>query len=257
MNHTPTWNSDTNFNIGEIEFLMAYKPEDLHLLQTTNERFLLGKNRTMVENIISLRNTEDIKNIIDIGIFKGGSVALYALLFNPEKLVGIEYFINPIIPLKNFIAKYNFENRISTYYGINQADKDELKKIIGLEFPNTKVDLIIDDASHYYHETKASFESLFPLLRPGGIYIIEDWGWAHWAGDEWQKCKYFPSNMPSLTNLLIELSMLCASRPDIVSSLNIEYSAITVRRGTAQIDSSAFKLEKEYLNRGKKFEAKM
>jgi hypothetical protein len=47
--------------------------------------------------------------------------------------------------------------------------------------------------------------------------------------------------------------MLCASRPDIVSSLNIEHSAITVRRGTAQIESSDFKMEKEYLNRGKRF----
>jgi hypothetical protein len=42
------------------------------------------------------------------------------------------------------------------------------------------LDLVIDDASHIYGPTKASFQALFPLLRPGGLYLIEDWAWAHW-----------------------------------------------------------------------------
>jgi SAM-dependent methyltransferase len=253
MRHNPIWHSDTNFSLAGTDFLMAYDPEDLNRLHTTDKRFLLGKSRSMVESMVAMRDSETIKKIIDIGIYKGGSVALYALLFNPEKLVGIEYLKDPIIPLNDFIVKNKFEQKISNYYDTNQADKNELKKIVDFEFANKEVDLIIDDASHHYPETKASFESLFPILRPGGIYIIEDWGWAHWAGDEWQKSKYFPANMPSLTNLLIEISMLCASRPDVVSSLKIEHSVITVRRGTAQLESTGFELEKEYLNRGMKF----
>ena len=38
---------------------------------------------------------------------------------------------------------------------------------------------MIDDASHLYEPSLASFETLFPLLRPGGTYIIEDWKWEH------------------------------------------------------------------------------
>jgi hypothetical protein len=40
------------------------------------------------------------------------------------------------------------------------------------------MNLVVDDASHTYEDTKASFETLFPLLQPGGIYAIEDWSWA-------------------------------------------------------------------------------
>ena len=40
-----------------------------------------------------------------------------------------------------------------------------------------RLDLVIDDASHELHATKASFETLFPLPRSGGWYIIEDWIW--------------------------------------------------------------------------------
>ena len=53
-----------------------------------------------------------------------------------------------------------------------------LRQIILRELAD-ELDLVVDDASHTYEETKASFEFLFPLLRPGGIYVIEDWSWAH------------------------------------------------------------------------------
>ena len=35
---------------------------------------------------------------------------------------------------------------------------------------------MIDDASHLLDPTRSSFDVLFPLLRPGGVYVIEDWG---------------------------------------------------------------------------------
>ena len=38
-------------------------------------------------------------------------------------------------------------------------------------------DIIIDDGAHTYSHTKASFDVLFnDYLKPGGIYVIEDWG---------------------------------------------------------------------------------
>jgi predicted O-methyltransferase YrrM len=36
-------------------------------------------------------------------------------------------------------------------------------------------DLFIDDASHKGHLTKATFNLLWPLVAPGGFYVIEDW----------------------------------------------------------------------------------
>ena len=58
---------------------------------------------------------------------------------------------------------------------IAQDDKLLLLKSIG--FPT----LIIDDASHINPLTIRSFEILWPLLQPGGLYIIEDTETSYWG----------------------------------------------------------------------------
>lgn len=59
-------------------------------------------------------------------------------------------------------------DRITTHI-CNQNDKTGLLKII-----TKPPDIIIDDASHISSLTIESFCILFPQLRPGGWYIIED-----------------------------------------------------------------------------------
>ena len=251
-NENLVWVNDQKFTLEGVEFFLTTDLEDLHKSQSTEGKFLLGKHRLMVEDIVALRRNEDIKRIIDIGIFKGGSMALYALIFAPKKLVGIEHSSIPEEQLEKFIQQRDWQDKVRSYYGTNQADVNRITKIVKAEFGDEPLDLVVDDASHYYVETRTSFELLFPLLRPGGIYIIEDWGWAHWQGDLWQKSQVFPSRMPSLTNLLLEICMLCASRPDLVASVQVESAVIKVRRGGATC-ANTFKLDRERLNRGKRF----
>jgi hypothetical protein len=69
-------------------------------------------------------------------------------------------------------------DRLKTYWGIDQGDRAALCEIVGREFDGP-IDLVIDDASHVYGPTRASFETLFPYLRQGGLYIIEDWQWSY------------------------------------------------------------------------------
>src|SRR5262249_37848129 len=39
------------------------------------------------------------------------------------------------------------------------------------------IDIVIEDASHVSHHQQIALASLFPLLRSGGIYVIEDLQW--------------------------------------------------------------------------------
>ena len=58
-----------------------------------------------------------------------------------------------------------------------QADGDRIRSTIRQEFGDTPLDMVIDDASHRYSTTRKAIEIAFPLLKTGGNYVIEDWGW--------------------------------------------------------------------------------
>ncbi len=78
------------------------------------------------------------------------------------------------------------------------------------------LDLVIDDASHMYEQTKRSFEILFPLLRPGGLYIIEDWSWGCWPSLP------LDFSLPHGTELLRLIAELSEATGSIARSLPVK-----------------------------------
>jgi hypothetical protein len=97
----------------------------------------------------------------------------------PQRIVAIELSREPAPLLMDYIEAYDMADTVRPYFGVNQADRARLAEIAADEFADAPLDLVIDDASHRYAESRASFETLFPLLRTGGVYIIEDWRWQH------------------------------------------------------------------------------
>ena len=109
------------------------------------------------------------KNIIlELGIGgyeykdRGGSgLRLWSDYFQNSKIFGLDMYDKSGIKLPA---------RTKIFQG-SQADGDFLTEIMNeVGIP----DVIIDDASHMNSLTIQSFRHLFPWLRPGGIYVIED-----------------------------------------------------------------------------------
>lgn len=74
---------------------------------------------------------------------------------------------------------------IKTYAG-SQEDRDLHQRIL-TENNISSFDIIIDDCSHIGGVTLNSYNALFPLLVPGGLYVVEDWGtgyWPEWPGGQ-------------------------------------------------------------------------
>jgi hypothetical protein len=94
---------------------------------------------------------------------------------------------------------------------------------------------VVDDASHTYEETKASFEILFPLLQPGGIYLIEDWSWAH--GPRYQSPDAPFSKRPALSNLLFEQIMLLASTY-LIAEIRVWHFLYLIRKAKSAVSGS-------------------
>ena len=249
------WEDDLHLKINDVSFNLSCDTNELQTGSSNNDSFLLGKPKEMVEKSFALGQQKEIKKIFEMGILQGGSVVLYDQIFTPEKMVAIEYVDKPVAALTNYTNKHRKSEIIRPYYGVNQADRSKMELILNAEFPDKDIDLIIDDASHLYDETRQAFNICFPYLKNGGLYVIEDWAWAHWSGDYWQKSNAYFNNRTALSNLLIELFMLAASCPNFIKDIIVEPSVITVTRGGGALPENEFNIEDHYLLRGKHFSA--
>ena len=110
-------------------------------------------------------------SLLELGIYKGGSLLMWRDYFKKGTIVGLD--IEPV-KIKDSI------DRVYIYQGLQQ-DKKILDRI-RIETAKDGFDIIIDDASHIGELTSISFWYLFDNhLKPGGIYVIEDWGSGYWG----------------------------------------------------------------------------
>jgi cephalosporin hydroxylase len=176
---------------------------------------------------------QECRRVLELGVYQGGSFVFLDQLLKPDKISAIELSMTPIPALDKYVAG-NAE-RTHLYYGTSQDDVKSLMEIVHRDFDG-ELDLVVDDASHFYEQTKASFKALFPLVRPGGMYIIEDWSWSFQdgfqnPGDHWY-------SVPSPANLMIDL-MEDMTRSGLILDVQVTRELLKIRR-TNVIEGSVF-----------------
>jgi predicted O-methyltransferase YrrM len=86
--------------------------------------------------------------------------------------------------LAEFLSARGLDDNVHPFYGVDQGNKRQFADLVDGQFGSESIDLVIDDASHLWDRTRASFEVLYPRLRPGGLFVIEDWATQYFIGEE-------------------------------------------------------------------------
>ena len=245
------WHDDEHLQIGDTSFLLTVDAGIWDTtIESTPEQFLLLKTSWLVQNTLQFL-PETVDNMIEFGIFKGGSIAMYEQLFSPARFVGVELMTDRVRALDCYLERRLASERVRLYYGTDQQDRQALKSIAHENFKDRPLDLVIDDASHFYEPAKTSLNVFLPLLRPGGVYLIEDWAWAHWQQgfEQYQvgsSTGYADQKSP-LTKLIFEAVMLAASYPGIISHVFIDSGRAFLTRGSEVITDENFDISDAYL----------
>ena len=241
-----TWLSEDSFVIDAVTFSFLEPPWDSQ--RSTEDHFVLLKTKFHLDSYAQYVQASAVNSILELGIYQGGSTVLFDKLYAPAKLLAIDISQEPTVPLESYVADDAKSHRIRTVYNMNQGSP-ELRKIAETEFPDG-IDLVVDDASHLYQQTKLSFNMLFPLVNPGKYYIIEDWAWAHSAGDYQEPDGQWAAE-PALTNLVFELLMLLGTERAGVQSIAANPAMIVIQR-SIDAPEAGFDVSERYVSRGKK-----
>ena len=105
--------------------------------------------------------------MLEIGVLGGGSLQIWQKFLGPAAtLVGVD--IAPAA-VKNAA---DFKVHIG-----DQADAEFLAEVAAESGP---FDIVVDDGGHEMDQQISSFATLYPLVREGGCYIVEDAFTSYW-----------------------------------------------------------------------------
>lgn len=111
--------------------------------------------------------------LLELGVHSGESLKTFATRFPRWRIIGVD--------IEDRKTDFSAFPNIVFALG-DQCDRAQLDAICNVHAPDG-LDAIIDDASHFGTWSLSSYNALFPHLKPGGLYFVEDWATGYW--DDW------------------------------------------------------------------------
>jgi len=138
----------------------------------TDKLYRHGYHRYYETHLNPYRAVDGLR-LLEIGADSGISLGAWLKYFaNPATVQGVAYHVD-VESAKETACKLMPEQcEKLAIYNLDQSDKAALANMMAQNPEGW--DIIIDDGSHYPGHQIISFQQLWPKIRPGGLYVIED-----------------------------------------------------------------------------------
>jgi GR25 family glycosyltransferase involved in LPS biosynthesis/cephalosporin hydroxylase len=121
-------------------------------------------------NTLLLPKKNTTKNVLEVGIQRGGSIRLWSDFFTNAHVYGVD------VMDERYVWEGIRKNNITLYTSTDGYDKNFVKTA----FSNIRFDFMLDDGPHTLESMIQFIELYSPLMTQDGILIIEDvqsWDW--------------------------------------------------------------------------------
>jgi hypothetical protein len=204
------------------------------------------KPSAFVAKIDALLQRVAPRRMVEIGVFHGGSTIYWQWRYGLDLLIAFEK--EAAAPaLTRYLDRNDLSGKVRVHFGVSQDDPVAMRAVLRHDLGGEMLDAVNDDASHRYTETRTTVETLLPFVRPGGLYIIEDWAWGHrsnWPPEEW-------ADAPLMSPLLSELMLVCGHAGGVIEKMEINPYFAALWRGEKELPrDGSFKLTDHYTARG-------
>ncbi len=196
-------------------------------------KFLIVKSDMVLEYISTLKQKQP-QAVLELGFWQGGTLVYFDKLLQAKKIVGIDWRAELAPALDEYIKTHS---NIKAYYK-TAYNRPLARQIAREEFPDG-IDFVLDGSTHMYEETKAAFEMLFPLVKPGGEYRITVWAWAHKKHQQAENGGW--RDKTALMTLMFELLVLSGVCP-AVESIHVTAGYAVIKRDRGPVPANLFDL---------------
>jgi len=105
-------------------------------------------------------------DFLELGVHMGASILMWQNYFTNARIIGVENVVRQF-------PTFNVGNSTVNIL-ICDASKDVLLEKIFETHSDFAPSVVMDDASHASDDQIDSFNMLYPILKSGGIYVVED-----------------------------------------------------------------------------------
>lgn len=233
VDHTSLkWIDEATFSIGGHKITLDYEIAGSQRRSKPSD-FTMMKSKEFLDKYLEHAD-ESFQHVLEVGIYQGGSFVFLDQVLQPKKLVAVELSDIRIPALDAYVA--STAGRTKVHYATSQDEEHKVRTIIESDFRGT-LDLVVDDASHFYDQTKSTFKVAFPYVRPGGLYIIEDWQWSF--HEPFQAADHPWRQHHSLANLVVDL-MEEMTLGKMIKDIEISPHMLKIRRSSFPAGQSIF-----------------
>ena len=139
----------------------------------------LGHGYSLIYDLLFAGRRLEPLNICEIGLCIGGPEVTTGSIDRsvtdaPSMRMWHEYFPNARLYGVDISDFSELQTERFKFVRADCGDAAQLQKVVDLGVP---FDVVIDDGSHAPFHQQRAFLSLFPTVRPGGLFIIEDIQW--------------------------------------------------------------------------------
>lgn len=175
---------------------LSYHYLDDIAIAVGTDKSSLGHNYTRIYSDYFDTIKDHTIKFLEIGIFYGSSVRMWESYFPNAEL----HFID------NNLAQIKYKSTRSHYHFLDQSNPHALNQFV--EATGGEFDIIVDDGGHLMNQQITSFLILFPALKSGGVYVIEDLHTSYWTpfggGGTFSHPKSSPSSTIEFLKQLID-----------------------------------------------------
>jgi cephalosporin hydroxylase len=108
-------------------------------------------------------------SLLEIGVSHGASIWLYKEYFNDYSIVGVDMLPTWAWGEKQFHSELEQDKNITVHFNRSCHDTELWDSMLDATF-----DIVIDDGDHHADAQIKTFELVWPKLKIGGLYFIED-----------------------------------------------------------------------------------